>query len=411
LVFEAVWIKRTLRPSQRGQAVNDQASWNQSVEFKLLKQPLFFRGRTEGRLGGDDAYHLPARSLQIYQGLRLIVARCNTEHAGNKRMNLVQISQPQRPDLATHQLSYAAGSTSVDPQGYRLIGQRDGQRLPQLKSVFPSLADLIDPNSLIINAYPAALGLQGFAPLVDTYLHPPTLIRSLRLAARQSRAVVFAAQPLVGADLLLKAIDAGFELPTKMLWATGGYFFPQSLEKFISERLSDFGCETHFLHCYGVAEIGHTCFAATNRFSSGLPMYRKIVPDVEAYAGVNGFMTLSIEGRSIVTSDYIEPREGHWSIWNGASRLCPSVSSLLESWTSDSWSRRTGYLRSTKEGYAFQLRENVGSKNSDQEYRYHEFWDRFGGSVQSKPIWSTHKTRLVRNYDASSPDSITQVSC
>lgn len=304
-----------------------------------------------------------------------------------------------KSDLGTHQLSYAAGSTSLEPDGYRLIGQSDGQRLAQLKQIFPCLSGLIAPQSLIINAYPAALGLQGFAPLVDTYLHAPTLIRSLRLAAREFRAVVFAAQPLVGADLLIKAINAGFELPTKMLWATGGYFFPQSLEDFIVGRLAEVGCETQILHCYGVAEIGHTCFAATQRFDSGLPMYRKVVPQVEVEVSPAGFLALSIQGRRIVTSDHIEQVGDHWLIRNGASRLSPSVSSLLESWTNEDWNRRTGYLRSTETGFAFQLREETENQDPAEEHRYHQFWDRFGGSVQSKPKWNAQPTCLTRQED------------
>ncbi len=294
---------------------------------------------------------------------------------------------PLADTLGTKQLSYAAGSTSLDPNGYRLIGENDGQRLTQLLAVFPDLSSIISPNCLIINAYPAALGLQGFAPYVDTYLHAPTLIRALRLAAQQERPVVFAAQPIVGADLLIKAIDAGWELPQSMLWATGGYYFPHSLERYIAKRLRLAGCEVRFLHCYGVAEIAHTCFAATSRFSDGTPRYRKIIDPVEVGKSSAGFMTLALNGRRVVTSDYVKRIKNEWSIDNGPSRLSLRVANELESWNEGEWSRRTGYLKSTQGSIEYQLREHIELVETEAEHRFHRFWEAFGGSLQSKPQW------------------------
>jgi hypothetical protein len=289
--------------------------------------------------------------------------------------------------LGTKQLSYAAGSTSLDPDGYRLIGENDGQRLTQLLAVFPELSSIISPNCLIINAYPAALGLQGFAPYVDTYMHAPTLIRALRLAARHERPVVFAAQPIVGADLLSKAIDAGWELPRCMLWATGGYYFPQSLERHIAMRMNSAGCDVRFLHCYGVAEIAHTCFAATSRFSNGTPRYQKIIDAVEVGKSPDGFMTLAFNGRRVVTSDYAKQIDDEWSIDNGPSRLSLRVANELESWSDEEWFRRTGYLKSNQDSIQCQLREHIEVAETKTEHRFYRFWEAFGGSLQSKPQW------------------------
>ena len=297
-------------------------------------------------------------------------------------------AEPSRLNLGVQQLSYAAGSTSLEPDGYRLIGASDGQRLAQLVTVFPSLSSMISPESLIVSAYPAALGLQGFAPLVDTYLHPPTFVRSMRLAARQVRPIVFAAQPLVGADFLVRALRSGYEMPHELLWATGGYYFPQSLERFIAEQLGSIGCRFKVLHCYGVAEIGHTCFAAMKRFKSGLPKYQKIVDHVTVSVSDSGHMTLTTSQREVVTEDHAQRVDECWSIRNGSSRLSNAVLDELESWTTEHWLRRTGYLHSSANKSVFQLREWVDSPTSQNECRYHRFWETHGGSLQSKPVWS-----------------------
>jgi hypothetical protein len=322
------------------------------------------------------------------------VARAN--HAKVPGRSTSQAYAIERTELGCHQLSYAAGSTSLDPDGYRLIGQADGKRLGELVSVFPCLADHIDPESLIINAYPAALGLQGFAPLVDTYLHPPTFIRSMRLAARQLRTVIFAAQPLVGADLLMQFARTGFEVPDQLLWATGGYYLPRSLQQTVSNLLKRLGCDLRVMHCYGVAEVGHTCFAAVDRFSCGLPRYRLVAGHVEASVNANQQLVLASRHRTIVTEDYAAKAQRYWKIRSGPSRMSPEISRVLESWTADQWLRRTGYLAADANETFLQLRQWVQPEQTadpldcvhqNTEIGFHRFWERFGGSLHAKPKW------------------------
>ncbi len=50
---------------------------------------------------------------------------------------------------------------------------------------------------------PAALGIRGFDAFIDSYLHPPTVIRGFRFAMMHQRPVVFASQPLAGAELFV----------------------------------------------------------------------------------------------------------------------------------------------------------------------------------------------------------------
>ncbi len=318
---------------------------------------------------------------------------------------MIKPPHPTRTELGANQLSYAAGSTSLEPYGFRVLGQSDSQRLSQLLESFPQLASWLRPDSLIISAYPAALGLNGFAPLVDTYLHPPTFIRAMRLAALENRTVVMAAQPLAGADLLLRTLRQQKEIPKRLLWAAGGYYFPLSLECFIRDSLAQVGCEIEYLHCYGVAEIGHTCFAAMDRFESAHPRYRKVAAEVTASVlGTSCQLALRHDnGREIVTEDFADEINGDWLIQSGHGRMSPQVRDQLESWSSQDWSRRTGYLAEAESVIVCQLREWIDNNDSissemtsskmtnrdtAKEQRYFRFWEQHGGSMQCKPKWN-----------------------
>lgn len=303
---------------------------------------------------------------------------------------MIRSRHSDRMNLGANQLSYAAGSSSLEPYGFRILGQSDNQRLPQLLASFPKISTMLHPEALIVSAYPAALGLAGFAPLVDTYLHPPTFIRAMRLAALEKRTVVMAAQPLAGVDLLLRMLRNQTEVPERILWAAGGYYFPLSLERFISDQLQQHGCQIEYLHCYGVAEIGHTCFAAMERFESGHPRFHKVATEVVAsVVGTNCHLALHHEnGRGIVTEDYADQIDGEWLIQSGHGRMCPQVRDELESWSSEDWNRRTGYLAADATAVNYQLREWIESEEAKNERRYFRFWEQHAGSMQCKPKWN-----------------------
>ncbi|WP_063870205.1 hypothetical protein [Novipirellula maiorica] len=303
---------------------------------------------------------------------------------------MIRSRQTTRMNLGANQLSYAAGSSSLEPYGFRILGQSDNHRLAQLLAAFPKLSTMLHPESLIVSAYPAALGLAGFAPFVDTYLHPPTFIRAMRLAALEKRTVVMAAQPLAGVDLLLRTLRNQLEVPKHILWAAGGYYFPLSLERFISEQLRQHGCHIEYLHCYGVAEIGHTCFAAMQRFESGHPRFHKVATEVAAsVVGTNCHLALQHEnGRGIVTEDYADQIDGEWLIQSGHARMCPKVRDELESWSSHDWNRRTGYLAADATRTNYQLREWIEPEPGKTELSYFRFWEQHAGSMQCKPKWN-----------------------
>ncbi|EMI55910.1 hypothetical protein [Rhodopirellula sallentina] len=309
-----------------------------------------------------------------------------------------------RFELGTCELSYAAGSTSLSPEGFRVLGQSDGQRMTQLVRTFPELANWFHERSLIVSAYPAALGLQGVAPFVDTYLHPPTFIRAMRLAALDFRPVVMAGQPLVGAEMLLQTIEAGLEIPDEILWAVGGYYMPRSLETFISDELAKCGSRLEVLHCYGVAEIGHTCFAAMSRFDSGEPRYQLVADDVfSSVHRENGCLELRRGDRNVVTEDLAEVVGGEWKIRSGPRRMCPAVLRDLESWSSEDWRRRTGYLHAEQSEVTYQLRRSAGTQHDAGELPYYRFLEAYGGAMQSKPKWHRQVTMPRTTSNPSQP--------
>ncbi len=285
------------------------------------------------------------------------------------------------------QLSYAAGSTSLDPYGFRTIDVRAPRSFDRLLSEFPMFMDYFSINALIVSAYPAGLGLAGTAPLVDTYLHPPTFFRSLRLAAKEKRPVLFASQPLAGADLLIRHCAQNLEMPRRLLWANGGYYLPVSLEKCIRTLLAEQGCELMCLYSYGVAEIAHTCFAAVNRFDCGLPRYKLVASDVTPSVNAASELSLASSERSVATGDTAAVVEGDWKITGSTTRLQPLVFSELESWSIGDWKRRTGYLVNLAERRLFQLREDVCAESNEFEIGFHDFWKRNGGSFTYKPNW------------------------
>lgn len=307
---------------------------------------------------------------------------------------MINVPQTKRE---TGQRSYSAGSDSHVPNGSREVSPHDAAaKMAQLLQSFPCLGKFLGENSTVISAYPAALGIGGASTFVDTYLRPPTMIRSLRRAVHDGDKVVFAAQPLVGADLLLKYCDHHYAFPRELLWATGGYFFPKSLEDFVSKVLASRGCKLQVLHCYGAAEIGHTCFAAVDRFENGQPRYRKI-DDRVSVEGLEDFTSgrlnlKSSEGEA-KTGDWANRMDDWWHIVSNSNRIADQVWEILEAWSAYDWSRRTGYLHATqnprdaKIDFTFQLRDSIRLGN-DSDLRFHEFWQEFGGDFTSKPDWS-----------------------
>jgi hypothetical protein len=230
----------------------------------------------------------------------------------------------------------------------------------------------------------------------------------LRLAAKEGWPVVMVAQPLAGAHLLLQHLERDLELPQQILWAVGGYYLPLSLERFIVKHLSDRGCTVNFLYCYGIAEVGHTCFAAIRRGPEDLPLYKLVARDVQVCVPPDtGKLLLQRHDSHVLvdTGDFASPVGEYWQINNGEQRLSSEIRSRLENWTADDWLRRTGYLSIADQKFVFQTRACRPSPSAD-ELGFHRFLETFGGSWTMKPDWAGQERS--REAGTSSPSGATQ---
>ncbi|MEM9826640.1 MAG: hypothetical protein AAF958_08625 [Planctomycetota bacterium] len=315
-------------------------------------------------------------------------------------------------------LSYAAGSQSRDPHGYRVVDGADATRIGEICVLFPRVATYLNDRTMVLLAYPATLGIQSPGVLIDTYLHPPTFIRAIHLASLEERPVILAAQPLMGADLILRALAAGVPFPKRMLWASGGYGLPESLEDFVRRRLQAAGCQLEVLHCYGTAEVGHSLFVAMERLPSGRPRYRKAAQHVRTRMDEDRSRLEVITDSNSHTLDDIVRQDGEdFEIVPQAKRVCEDVDRELESWTDWQWSRWTGRVARVDGKWVVQCREDVevptrhdsarekpsqreptgedsaseevsGEASADRiEMGFHEFFSGHGGSILTKPEW------------------------
>lgn len=298
-----------------------------------------------------------------------------------------------------HEITFSAGSEVPDPSKCRVVEPNVKHRFQQIGEAFLEVGEILANWPVLVQAYPASLGLRGAkVTLVDTYLRDVTVRSAIAWAASKKRDVVFVSQPLAGAELLLPALEG--TLPKRILWAAGGYDMPASLERVIVTRCRERGCEVSFLYSYGVAEVGHSCFAATQRDCNGLPSYRKIADEVEAVlTNVNsaGIGELGLKGPQndtvVDTGDFAIAGRNHWTILANPRRLADPVRDLLEAWTESQWRRRTGYLYASRGHVLYQLRRNYRGPVETCEVPFHRYWERFDGSLLSKPNWGIQNAK------------------
>lgn len=323
-------------------------------------------------------------------------------------------------------LSYSAGSASRDPHGYREIDEQgSAEKLSRIMTRFPDLAKLLGDfqNVLLINAYPATLGGLGQLPLVDTYLHPPTFVRATTLAALEKRTVLCAAQPLMGAEMLLRASQQSDEFPEHLIWSTGGYPLPQSLERAVRSWLIHRGCDLTVLHCYGIAELDHTLMAAMHRDQEGRLIFHAVQPNLQIDISHQGCHvdSLGLNSRRMRCEDQIDLVGETYRIGGDARRFPFDKMARLETWTIDDWTQLTGHVGWTKRGEQLQRRahcdsstppakstalkdtdfpsvlplrhpternESSGAAQNARRIAFHTFAGRFGMSWQQKPNWT-----------------------
>lgn len=310
-------------------------------------------------------------------------------------------------------LSYSAGSTSLDPFKFRVIdSQKPSDKMTRLAAIFPQFQPFFgDPlRSLVVDAYPAALGGMDAMTRVITYLHPPTCIRALRLAAAEDRRAVFIAQPLAGADLLLQALETQMDWPSELLWATGGYPLPASLQRSVEAWLAEYDCQLTVLQAYGVAELDHTLMASMDRDAASRPIYHLVDPrlELDVQEEVCSLKThIHFEGKKTANHDRIESCGEDYRIHGNASLYCDGALGWLEQWQPNDWRNYTGYL-SDRNG-AILLQQRRGQTSDDEvamnclslsalaslprgldcrPVEHYDFMSQDGMSWMEKPSWN-----------------------
>jgi len=286
-----------------------------------------------------------------------------------------------RNPTAGERLTFSAGTNS-DHRKYRTVRGGMGV-LPVIAKLAPALVETYLPGEpLIIQAYPATLGIEPIGPIVDTYLDPSVFTRSMRLAAELGKKVAVCSQPLFAAHLLLEYLGArGGAAPTHVLMALGGYPLPNSLEAAIRGWCTDAGIFVHFVQFYGVAEIDAALMVSTERNSDGQAIYHPR-PGVRPIVDTNGGLCVELDGERFATSDLAsETPQG--ILVSSALRWVPEVVRELEGWGPNEWRRRTGYLK----GPIRQLRESVAPA-SDNEQEFFDFARANGMQWLHKPDWA-----------------------
>lgn len=287
-------------------------------------------------------------------------------------------------------ISYSAGSTETGPYGFRKTKARVNL-LTETESRFPgSTAAIGDRTVLFINAYPATVGpfLPGIS--VDTYLSPRIMSRALTLGSVENHPVILVAQPLFLVDALLKHIRDGRSLPDTLLLWVGGYVMHRSLERMLMTRLAPLVKHVSLIQYFGTAEVDAGCMMARDRNEDGQLVY---YPRSDVDAELDGeelLLTLrNSDGSKVIerfrSGDRARRYADGFVVWN-AQRLHPSVDSVLEAFSDEDWTRRTGYVKREGEIIWKQLRE--GEMPRDQtELEHYDFARRFGFSWLNKPWW------------------------
>lgn len=245
-------------------------------------------------------------------------------------------------------LSYSAGSTSRDPYQFRVIDDTGvSDKMQRLVSVFTELPEFFcEPaRALVVDSYPAALGGFDSMTRVITYLHAPTCSRALELAACEGWRAIFVAQPLAGTHLLLQAMEHGIRWPREMLWATGGYPLPASLESFVRQSLAEQGCRLSVLQAYGIAELDHTLLASMHRDNQARPIYQLIDQQLRINSDPNeGNAWLQYRDKRVPNLDRIEAVDRAYRIGGDMTRYTDQFQRWLEAWQPSDWEAFTGYF-------------------------------------------------------------------
>ena len=393
--FGNQWIETTIwQPMFLARLLNEHFDIHFiDVKRTLIDQRLLDEMQTEPpfeiiygvkRGAGDQVSSQAAATTSSAASHSLTSQEKQNDHVWNNQAQAAEFANDLHP-ADNHQRSYSAGSTSGSENAFRVVKNDLPARIATLAERFPRMSPYLN-NPMVISAYPASLGLSGLGPMVDTFLHPPTFLRALRAAAVENRTAIITSQPLAGSDLMLQALDA-----VDTLWTVGGYYLPKSLEHTIRSAFASRGSTVEVLHCYGVAELAHTCLAACERDESGWPRFQPVLPDLEVSTDESsGELMLRLQDRRVHSGDQARRTGDAWQVISNVHRLDPQVRKELETWSMFDWTRRTGYLHVDGEKVMIQLRSGINPASSNQ-LSLNDFWQRFGGSWTTKPNWGRRR--------------------
>lgn len=287
-------------------------------------------------------------------------------------------------------LSYSAGSTQTGPEGYRKQSVASAI-FSETKKRWPSIIrKLGNEPPIIINAYPAFMGMVPEGITVDTYLSPRVFSRALQLAAIQDKPAIVIGQPLFVAQLLFDHLNACYPLPKCLHLWMGGYPLPNSLREALVETFEPQVDIFQIIEYYGVAEITAGALMSKDRDIFDRPIFhaRK---DVEVHLQEDRLsIALKDENGNLKTEfqqtgDHAQPAGRGYLIWNH-DRFSPTILDQLECWTREDWKRCTGYIVKDGNDIWIQTREGQTPKGSC-ELNFHDFASQFGFNWSKKPNW------------------------
>ena len=290
-------------------------------------------------------------------------------------------------------LSYSAGTKSFDPFNFRVVKNLAGNTSQPLKKPEGLLGEVLCNTPFLVNTYPATLSNFDWAIFIETFLNRYTFSRSLVLAAKLEKSLVITGQPLLIAEFFLRHIEEELEIPNKIIISAGGYYFPESLEKFVYSLLKKRNVQFQILNYYGVASVDAGLLVSSERDSDQYFLFQPRDENVSCSIQA-GNLLISLKdstGKLILDSfnsgDKACIKDGKIKIID-SNRLSTKIKNMLESFNSDSWSRYSGYMASNPDGaIELQLRKNIKAKKSD-EIEYYDFKRKYDMSWLRKPVWS-----------------------
>lgn len=299
------------------------------------------------------------------------------------------------------EISYSAGSSSLDPYAFRFIKSAE-DKIFTIISAFPQISSFFEKKILVINCYPASLGDFSNTLYVNTYLKKENFIRAFSLAEKEGLGVLIQGQPLAVFNFILEYQKLGLDFPKHVLIGLGGYFCPASLEDAFKTIFTKRNSNLIVVHAYGVAEVEYACFAGIRNANSQI-IYKQVSKNIDSKIDRDGFLLLKNKESTgfVETGDRVVIEEhGEDSLFHikpSNKRMFSGICTILESFSYDHWRDFTGYVAYAESKVYLQLRAGLSNsvfkftKTTEVEnvisLNYFDFCSRFNMTWLDKPNW------------------------